>query len=234
MIKNANILLLVILTICSNSIHANYKQKIDTTKNKIEDVSIFGKCIFSNKELDFEIDSCNCGNKYTAKDTVFINLTQADGGEIQGRILKITKPICDSSTYILMKHQNRCFISSMGPDPILTNWILYNSSIDTVRFDSQIKGFYIDTIAQIEQEKFLQFDTLDFYNAYLKVIGEKIDLDYIPDIANVKLYHKYLKYKEKAKVLLASSGVELHRIIIDLKKESLSRKVIVFTFGHYG
>jgi len=205
-----------------------------TTKSVTEPEYIWRTCSFSNKEFAYEIDSCNCGDIYTTYDTVFINLFQADGGEIQGHLLKIDYPKCDSSYSILMKHQNRYWTSSMGPDPVFDDWILYNSPYDTVPYDAKRKGFFIDTISQIGQELFPKFDTLDFYKAYKNAVGENLNLEFVPDIAKGALYREYLNSKQNVREILEESGVELHRIILVLRQGNSDKKVIVFTYGHFG
>lgn len=229
-------ILIAVTSSCSNKSTSENQTTSDNTKTKnvTEEENIWRTCSFSNKEFAYEIDSCNCGDIYTTYDTIFINLFQADGGEIQGHLLKINYPKCDSSYFILMKHQNRYWISSMGPDPVFDDWILYNSPFDTVRYDSKRKGFYIDTISQIDQEIFPKFDTLDFYKAYKGVVGENLNLNHVPDIAKGALYREYSNFKQNAREILELSSVELHRIILVLRQGNSEKKVIVFTYGHFG
>ena len=226
--------LFVIIALLFSIACSNKTSREVTMIKSTKEESLFRNCVFSNKDFAYEIDSCNCGNIYSTDDTVFIDMYQPDGGEVQGRLLTINYPDCDSSFYILMKHQNRYCTSSMGPDPILTDWILYNSPLDTIHFDKKKKGFYIDTIAEIEQRRFPDFDTLDFYKAYKKAVGINLNLDYVPDIAKGALYRQYMNYRQNAREVLADSYVELHRIILTLTQSSLTKKVIVFNYGHPG
>ncbi|MEZ4842654.1 MAG: hypothetical protein R3A43_00225 [Bacteroidia bacterium] len=205
---------------------------IDSTESK--DENLWFSCSLSNANIGYEIDSCNCGDVYTLNDSVFISLSQFIGGEIQGRTVKFSNPECDENYFILMMHQNRFYISSMGPDPVLTDWILYNSPFDTIRYNRDLKGFYIDTISEIEKSKFPTFDTLDFYKAYQKAVGENIELDYVPDIAKSFLYREYERFKENAQEVFGSSSAELHRIILILKKGDSTEKVLIFTYDHFG
>jgi hypothetical protein len=200
------------------------------TITKEEDFS--RPCSLSNKEFAFEITNCNCGDIRTTSDTIFIELSPANGGEIQGHLLKINYPAYDSSYSLLMKHQNRCWISSMGPDPVLTDWTLYTSPIDAIRYDPKLKGFYIDTIPQKEQEKFPPFDTLDFYTAYKRAIGE--NLNYAPNVTKGALSRKQSNYKQNARGILERSSTELHRIIFTLTRGKKEEKTIVFTYDHWG
>lgn len=226
----------LVLSACTNKSEVKSNKKLDSLKidTSSEAENIFRNCIFSNKDFGYKIDSCNCGDILTKDDTIFINLFQADGGEIQGHLLQIDYPICDNNSFILMKHQNRYFVGSMGPDPVLEDWILYNSAFDTIYFNKKKKGFYIDTIPYSEQEKFPQFDTLDFFKAYKRAVGDNMNLDYVPDMAKNALYRDYLRSKENIKETLMDSAVELHRIFLILKQGNSTKKVIVFTYGHFG
>ncbi len=232
------VIFILIVVACSCSTKSTYEIKttLDSTKTKsvTEEENIWSTCSFSNKEFAYEIDSCNCGDIHTTYDTIFIDLFQYEGGEIQGRLLKINNPKCDSSYFILMKHQNRYWTSSMGPDPIYDDWLLYNSPLDTVRYDPKRKGFYINIIPQIEQERFPKFDTLDFYKAYKRAVGENLNSSNVPDIAKSALYSEYSNYKQNIREILEESGAELHRIILVLRQGNSEKKVIVFTYGHFG
>jgi len=191
-------------------------------------------CALSNENFAYAIDSCNCGDIYATSDTIAVELFPADGGEIQGRVLRIDYPACDSSYVLEMRHQNRYYTSSMGPDPVLTDWLLYTSPVKTIRFDPKRKGFPIDTIPEVEQERFPKFDTLSFYHAYQRAMGENLRSGSVPGIAKGALYREYKASKAHVRELLEESGVELHRVILVLKKGDRVEKVLLFNYGHFG
>ena len=191
-------------------------------------------CAFSNKDFAYAVDSCNCGDIYATSDTIAIELFPADGGEIQGRVLQVSYPACDSSYVLLMRHQNRYYTSSMGPDPVLTDWLLYTSPVDTIHFDPKRHGFPIDTMAAAEQARFPKFDTLAFYRAYQRAVGDNLRSGSVPGNAKGALYREYKAAKAHTRELLAESGVELHRVILVLKKGDSVQKVLLFNYGHFG
>lgn len=133
-----------------------------------------------------------------------------------------------------MKHQNRYWTSSMGPDPVFTNWILYNSPYDTIYYDTILRGFSIKEIPEVEQQRFPKFDTLDFYKAYKNAVSHNLQTDYVPDIAKGALYREYTRSKNHIKEVLELSSIELHRIIIELHQSGSIKKVIIFNYGHFG
>ncbi|UAY51635.1 hypothetical protein [Ferruginibacter albus] len=221
------------LTACSRK--AKDKVLGVTTANTAKnDTAWFPKCEMSNESFSFDIDSCNCSDMSIADDTVIIDLHGPASGDIQKRLLKIDYPECDSTFYILMKHQNRYCVSSMGPDPLLTDWILYNSPYDTLRYDNKLGGFLIDSVPEAERSKFPAFDTLSFYKAYERAIGENLSLDYVPDIAKNAMYREYRSFKHHAEEVLQQSYVELHRVILELYYKGSLRKVFIFNYGHLG
>lgn len=191
-------------------------------------------CVLSNKDFAYAIDSCNCGDSYATYDTIAVELLPADGGDIQGRVLRIGYPACDSSYVLEMRHQNRYYISSMGPDPVLTDWLLYTSPVKTIRFDHRRKGFPIDPVPEIEQERFPKFDTLSFYRAYQRAVGDNLHSKAVPGIAKGALNREYQASKAHVRELLELSGVELHRVILVLKKGDRVEKVLLFNYGHFG
>lgn len=194
----------------------------------------FLSCILSGKDFTYRIDSCNCGDTRVGSDTVFVDLFQPDGGDIQGRFLKIESPPGNDGLVLLMKHQNRYFISSMGPDPLLTDWVLYNSPSDTIRYDSRKAGFYIAPVPEAEQQRFPKFDTLSFYKAYKRAMDRNAELDYIPDPAKDIQVDEYTRFQKNKKEIFYQAQVELHRIILELRQGSSVVKIIVFNYGHFG
>ncbi|HAS41061.1 MAG TPA: hypothetical protein DCS93_11300 [Microscillaceae bacterium] len=219
------------------------KQRIVNNPNGIDTVAavaisdtpakkkIYRTCHFSSETFALSIDSCNCGEIKLIGDTVLVHLSPFVGGEVQQRWLKINKPTYDGSFYLLKKHQNRMYMSSMGPDPILDDWILYNSSIDTIHYDHQRKGFYIETITEKARTLFPKFDTLELYKAYKRSVGRNLKKDYVPDMAKNALYREF---KEIGKELVLSSAVELHSIILLLKRKNTTLKTVIFVYEHFG
>lgn len=204
------------------------------TNSGEDGTTLWRSCSFSNKEFAYEIDSCNCGDIVSTGDTVFIYLAQAEGGEVQGHLLKIQYPECDGSDYILMKHQNRYWTSSMGPDPVFHDWILYNSPFDTIHYDPKRNGFYINSISEVEQGKFPKFDTLDFYKAYERTTSASVNSTLPRDIGKSNKKKEDSNFKKRVKEILEQSSVELHRIILVLSQGNSRKKVIVFTYQHMG
>lgn len=199
-----------------------------------EETLVLRTCALSNKDFAYAIDSCNCGDIYATFDTIAVELFPADGGDIQGRVLRIDYPACDSSYVVEMRHENRYYTSSMGPDPVLDDWLRYTSPVGTIRFDSRRKGFPIDTIPYVEQTRFPAFDTLAFYRAYQRAVGHNLRAGMVPDIAKGALYREYKGYKADAREILELSDVELCRIILVLKKGNRVEKVLLFNYGHFG
>lgn len=221
---------------CSSKIKDDRKFKTDSTATNSgkEDTTIWRTCSFSNKEFECEIDSCNCGDISTTSDTVFISLSQAEGGEIQGHLLKLKYPKCDRGDFILMKHQNRFWTFSMGPDPVFDDWILYNSPFDTIHFDPKRKGFYIHLISEVEQSKFPEFDTLDFYKAYERVTSASVNPTQPINIGKGHQKKEDSNFKKRVQEILEQSSVELHRIILVLRQGASNKRVFVFTYQHLG
>ncbi len=199
-----------------------------------EEESLSRTCALTAKGLVGVIDSCNCGDVAAAGDTISVELMPSDGGEIQGRVLKLRQPVCDGSWVLLMQHQNRYYTSSMGPDPVLTDWLLYTSPVDTIRFDPRLPGFRIGTIAQVEQARFPKFDTLSFYRAYQRAVGDSLRSVAVPGNAKGARHEEYIRYQTAARELLQVSSAELHRVILVLKKGRRVEKVLLFTYGHFG
>ena len=204
------------------------------TKPPVQEEVALRTCALSNEDFAYAIDSCNCGDVYATYDTIAVELMPANGGDIQGRVLRIGYPACDSSYVLEMRHQNRYYTSSMGPDLVLTDWLLYTSPVKTIRFDPKRKGFPIDTIPEVEQERFPKFDTLSFYRAYQRAVGENLRSGSVPGIAKDALYREYQASKTHVRELLEESGVELHRVILVLKKGGRVEKVLLFNYGHFG
>ena len=231
--KKISILLIVLTFIsCKNKQTEKVIKVVDSLSTKEKEV--YHICGLSVNDFAFSIDSCNCSEINTFFDTIFISISPLEGGEIQGKLLKIRYPICDSSYYIIKKHQNRYWVSSMGPDPLLTDWILYNSPNDTIKYDKTKQGFYIDTIPQAEQQCFPKFDTLDFYKAYKRALDDNMNMYYTPSIAIPSMLREYNRNKGKVKEILEESGAELHRIIFILKKGEFTQKVIIVSYSHVG
>ena len=205
-----------------------------TVAAPVKDEQVLRTCAMSNESFAVSIVSCNCGEMYASYDTLYINLFRPDGGEILDHVLKISYPVCDSSYTILFQHQNRYYVGSMGPDPLLTDWKLYNSPVDTIPYDVILKGFYIPDIPEEQEDAFPPFDTLDFYKAYKRAVGEALSKSYYPDIAKGATYREFKNYKHNAEEILENAGVEMHRVILRLRHHGSTQKVIVFDYGHMG
>lgn len=192
---------------------------------------MYGTCNFSDETFALSIDSCNCGEIKVKGDTVLIHLFQLNGGDVQQRWLKIKKPAYNSDFYLLKGHQNRMYVSSMGPDPILDDWMLYNSPLDTIQYNHQHQGFFIDAIAEEAQGLFPKFDTLELYKAYKRAVKYNLDASSAPDIAKSQLLKEY---REGGSTALNFARVELHSIVLLLKRKKRTIKTIVFVYGHLG
>jgi hypothetical protein len=187
-------------------------------------------CKYSDSHYEFEFEGCDCGQNSINSDTIFIELGEY-GGQIQGNFIRVLSPSLDSTYYIIKRHQNRSCSFSEGPDVVLDKWLLYNSPFDTIKYDPSNYGFYVDTIPVSEQSKFVKYQEDDFFRAYYRADNAGlVSQDTLDNPPKSELD----KYKKNKRTMFELTSAEIHRIILVLKHNDKTEKVIVFTNGHMG
>jgi hypothetical protein len=225
-------LLICIHFSCGGRTVSSKNDKIQSTNNdSLQSDPYQMVCKYSDSNYEFEFEGCDCEANQTNSDTIFIHLDPDYGGQIQGNFVKVLKPELDNSYYLLKKHQNRSWTFSEGPDVVLDKWLLYNSPFDTIKYDPYNYGFFVDTIPMKEQSKFVKYQEDDFFRAYYRADNaEHISQDTLDNPPKSELD----KYKKNKQTIFELTSAEIHRIILVLKHNNKTEKVIVFTYGHMG
>lgn len=187
---------------------------------------------YASDDFEFEIDSCNISTFERSNDTIYITVFPPMGIIVEDRFFSVCKPLCHDVFNVVQIRQNRYFIDSMGPDPILSDMV-YTAPGDTLAFDRKRGGFRIRAYSEEETKAFPTFDTIRFIRSYKTAVGENLSADYVPDIAKAALYREFLESDQDVQSAFDRAGVEVHQVFIEVYGCG-KRWVLVFRYGHFG
>lgn len=207
----------------------SYAEAVDSTEEDLP----YENFRYESEDLAFDIDSSNISEFRRSNDTLYISVFPPNGIIEEDRPLRMLRPALCEDDYILQFRQNRPFIDSMGPDPILDD-MLYTAPADTLRFDDRLQGFRIRPYTEDENSEFRDFDTIAFVKSYKKAVGDVLNADFAPGIAKQALYEEYLRNDESMRDALERLGFEIHQVILVLRRKNGKGFTLVFQYGHFG